>query len=206
MKIGSLKLIAKRSDEIVSAVEKLYQTRSFKDITFKEIADLTTFTRTSIYNYFQTKEEIFLALTQLEYERWIADLETVIRAHNTLSKDKVAHHLARSLEKRTQLLKLITMNLFDMEANSRLEVLTEFKIAYGNSIKTVKKLLTKFCPDMPPKQINDFLYALFPFIYGIYPYVFVTDKQKKAMQQAKTGFTYHSVYELAYPCIKKLLS
>ena len=206
MKIGSPKLIAKRSDEIVSAVEKLYQTRSFKDITFKEIADLTTFTRTSIYNYFQTKEEIFLALTQLEYERWIADLETVIRAHNTLSKDKVAHHLARSLEKRTQLLKLITMNLFDMEANSRLEVLTEFKIAYGNSIKTVKKLLTKFCPDMTPKQISDFLYALFPFIYGIYPYVFVTDKQKKAMQQAKTGFTYHSVYELAYPCIKKLLS
>ena len=57
---GSAQLVASRKDEIVKAVETLYQTMNFKDITLKEIADLTTFTRTSIYNYFQTKEEIFL--------------------------------------------------------------------------------------------------------------------------------------------------
>lgn len=31
---------------------------SFKDITLKDISRETTFSRTSIYNYFQTKEEI----------------------------------------------------------------------------------------------------------------------------------------------------
>ena len=46
------RLVASRKDEIVKAVEKLYQTMNFKDITLNEIADLTTFTRTSIYNYF----------------------------------------------------------------------------------------------------------------------------------------------------------
>ena len=59
---GSAELVASRKDEIVKAVEKLYQSVNFKDITLKEIAELTTFTRTSIYNYFQTKEEIFLTL------------------------------------------------------------------------------------------------------------------------------------------------
>ena len=60
MKINSEKLILDRKDEIVKALEILYHKKNFKEITLKEIADLTTFTRTSIYNYFQTKEEIFL--------------------------------------------------------------------------------------------------------------------------------------------------
>lgn len=203
---GSVQLVASRKDEIVKAVKTLYQTTNFKDITLKEIAELTTFTRTSIYNYFQTKEEIFLTLHKIEYERWIEDLKSVINSQNAMTKDEIAKNIAHTLEKREQLLKLMSMNHFEMEANSRLEILTEFKVAYGNSIKTVKNLIEKFCPDMKESDINDFIYALFPFIYGIYPYVAVDEKQKEAMKIADTGFIYHSVYELAYNAIRKLLS
>ena len=59
---GSPELTASRKEEIMNACETLYQTMSFKEITIKEIGAFTSFTRTSIYNYFQTKEEIFLAL------------------------------------------------------------------------------------------------------------------------------------------------
>ena len=202
---GSAQLVASRKDEIVKAVETLYQTMNFKDITLKDIADLTTFTRTSIYNYFQTKEEIFLTLHKIEYERWVEDLENIIDSYELMTKDEIAQNIAHTLEKREQLLKLMSMNYFEMEANSRLEILTEFKVTYGNSIKTIKNLIEKFCPDMKENEINDFIYALFPFIYGIYPYVAVNEKQKRAMKIANTGFIYHSVYELAYSAIRKLL-
>ena len=59
---GSPELTAARKEEIIAACEKLYQTMSFKEITIQEIAKFTSFTRPSIYNYFETKEEIFLAL------------------------------------------------------------------------------------------------------------------------------------------------
>ena len=65
---GSPELTNARREEIINACEKLYQTMSFKEITIKEIGSATSFTRTSIYNYFQTKEEIFLALLMREYE------------------------------------------------------------------------------------------------------------------------------------------
>ena len=136
---GSAELVASRKDEIVKAVERLYQTKSFKEITLKEIAELTTFTRTSIYNYFQTKEEIFLTLHKIEYEHWIEDLKNIIISNESMTKEEIAQNIAHTLEKREQLLKLMSMNHFEMEANSRLEILTEFKVAYGNSIKTVKK-------------------------------------------------------------------
>ncbi len=56
---GSLELTNARKEEIINACEELYKTMSFKEITIKEIGNITSFTRTSIYNYFQTKEEIF---------------------------------------------------------------------------------------------------------------------------------------------------
>ena len=194
-----------RKEEIIAACETLYQTMGFKEITIKEIADYTSFSRPSIYNYFEAKEEIFLALLQKEYERWIDDLNAVRDGHEALTRDELAGELARTLEAREQLLKLMSMNHYDMEANSRMERLTEFKRAYGLSLKAVERLVEKFCPDMAERERQAFLYAFFPFIYGIYPYAVVTDKQREAMDRAQVGYAYHSIYELAYACAKKLL-
>ena len=54
-----------RRNEIINACKKLYETMDFKDITIKEISTATSFSRPSIYNYFETKEEIFLAIFQI---------------------------------------------------------------------------------------------------------------------------------------------
>lgn len=75
---GSETLTNARRNEIIEACAKLYQTMSFKDITIKEIGGVISFTRTSIYNYFQTKEEIFLALLKQEYELWVAELQSIM--------------------------------------------------------------------------------------------------------------------------------
>ena len=82
---GSEELTNARKDEIINACASLYKTMGFKDITIRDIGAETSFTRTSIYNYFQTKEEIFLALLQREHEAWISDLEKITREHETMT-------------------------------------------------------------------------------------------------------------------------
>ena len=203
---GSPERTAARKDEIISACEKLYQTMSFKDITLKEIAKVTSFSRPTIYNYFETKEEIFLALYELEYQRWNEDLEKIISENEKLSRDEIAQEIAHSLEKRAQLLKLLSMNNFDMEENSRQELLASFKKAYGTSMDNVRRILDKFCPEMKEEEKQTFIYIFFPFMFGIYPYTAVTDKQKTAMSEADVNYTYQSIYEIVYNCLKKLLS
>lgn len=194
-----------RREEIISACAKLYKTMSFKDITIIEIGKETSFTRTSIYNYFNTKEEIFLALLQKEYELWIDELEKIISSNENLTLEQFADLLSKSLENRRQLLKLMSMNHFELEMNSRLENLIDFKKSYGNSIKAVKNCLDKFFPQKSELEKQNFLYAFFPFVYGIYPYAVVTEKQRAAMDAAGTNFIFHTIYELAYNCIIKLL-
>ena len=202
---GSPERTAARKEEIISACEKLYQTMSFKDITLKEIGNETSFSRPTIYNYFQTKEEIFLALYELEYDRWNEDLEKIVEGNDLLSREEVAEGIARSLEKRVQLLKLLSMNNYDMESNSRPECLVSFKVSYGKSIMNIRRILDKFCPDLSEEDKRSFIYIFFPFMFGIYPYTEVTERQRKAMDEASVGFTYHSVFDLTYKCITRLL-
>ena len=195
MKKGTPEQIAQKREEIINACEQLYSAMSFREITLKEIGSITSFSRPTIYNYFETKEEIFLALFKREYDRW----------NEQLTKAQLADRIAQSLADRPQLLKLLSMNNFDMEANSRQELLTSFKQSYGGSMRRMTMLLTKFCPDMSVTDIQNFMYTFFPFMFGIYPYTSVTENQKKAMKEAGINFAYQSVYELVCSCLNRLL-
>ena len=202
---GSAALTKARREEIVQACARLYETRSFREITLKEIGEQTTFTRTSIYNYFHTKEEIFLALLQREYEAWSGELDALCREHASMTAEQFADALSRSLERRHRLLKLLSMNHYDLEANSRMENLVAFKRAYGASMDALSRCLEKFFPRMTAADIQGFLYAFFPFLFGIYPYTVVTDKQRAAMDQAHVRFPQLTIYEITNSMVRKLL-
>ena len=202
---GSPELTSARKEEIISACRKLYETMSFKDITLKEIGRQTSFTRTSIYNYFETKEEIFLALFAQEYELFAEDLDRLLEQREMLVPDELSSELAHALERRPLMLKLLSMNLYDMEANSRMERLVEFKKAYGESSAAVDRCLKKFVPGLTEENRQTFLYAYLPFVYGLYPYTVVTEKQRLAMKEAGIPYVYMSTYEMAYTFIRTLL-
>ncbi|MBP5431891.1 TetR family transcriptional regulator [Ruminococcus sp.] len=199
---GSPELTASRKEEIVNSCEKLYQTMSFKEITIKDIGAVTSFTRTSIYNYFQTKEEIFLALMQREYELWAEEMNELAKENETMTTEEFSSALAHSLEKHEQLLKLLAMNHYDMEENSRPERLTEFKVAYGASLDAVRVCVRKFFPET---ECESFIFVFFPFLFGVYPYSVATQKQLDAMRDAKMKFRMHSIYEIIYSCVMQLL-
>ena len=205
MKKGTPALVAARREEIVNACETLYQTMSFREITLKEIGNAVPFSRPTIYNYFQTKEEIFLALYAREYDRWNEDLDLILRENETLSHDALAAAIAQSLAKRVQLLRLLSMNNYDMEANSREEQLTAFKASYGRSMANLRAILEKFCPEIGASERERILYVFYPFMFGIYPYTAVTEKQRNAMEAAGVDFAYPTVYELTCACLKRLL-
>lgn len=202
---GSDALIASRKEEIVSACAQLYENMGFKEITLVDIGKRTSFTRTSIYNYFQTKEEIFLALLQREYVAWISDLEAEMAKQRTLSADALAGMLADTLQRRRCMLKLMSMNLYDMEGNSRMENLVAFKRVYARSMMTVSRCLQSWMPAMKEEDIQDFLYAFFPFLFGVYPYTEVTEKQEAAMAAAQVSYGRYSIREIIYAFVIRLL-
>ncbi|EHJ52379.1 TetR family transcriptional regulator [Streptococcus macacae] len=193
-----------RREEVIDVCEKLYQEKNFTDITIKEIGSKTSFTRTSIYNYFLNKEEIFLALLKREYQKWQVDLQQMLD-QDQLTLESFADQLATSLAKRPALLKILSSNFTDLDIASRMENLIDFKESFGSSLQMVDKLLQKFFTEMTEADRQHFLFAFFPFIFGVYPYTVVTDKQKEAMAAAKVPYVYLSLHDIVENCILTLL-
>jgi len=202
---GSEELTNARKEEIVNACAVLYETMSFKDITLRDIGDKTSFTRTSIYNYFRTKEEIFLALLKREHDAWITDMREMIRQNTVMGAEAFAEALARILEKRSCMLKLMSMNIYDMEVNSRMENLVDFKKSYAEAFDTLEECLKKFFHSMTEEDRKGFLYAVFPFLFGIHPFTSHTEKQLEAMKKAGIEEGDCTIYELTKPFLLRLL-
>ena len=99
----------------------------------------------------------------------------------------------------------MSMNLYDMEGNSRLENLAVFKQSYAGTLRAVTCCLEKFFPGMTPGDIQNFIYAFFPFLFGIYPYTSHTEKQLEAMKLAHVNHIDYSVYEIVKTFIARLL-
>ena len=202
---GTPELIAGRREEIMNACEKLYETKRFMEITLKEIGNEVPFSRPTIYNYFQTKEEIFLALFEREYAAWTEDLNAAADETGALSRTALAERIADTLRGRKLLLKLLSVNLYDMEENSRMERLVSFKRTFGRAREALLRLILRACPDAREEELQSFLYAFLPFMHGIYPYAFATDKQKEAMDEAGIEHPEVTIRELVRSGLLRIL-
>ena len=202
---GTPELIGERREEILNVCERLYQTMHFKDVTIKEIGKETTFSRPTIYNYFESKEEIFLGLFEREYLSWTAELEEMCEEAAGLSREGLAEKIAGSLEKRGLLLKLLAVNLYDMEENSRMERLVSFKTAYGKSREALARLIHTAYPNLTEAEIWSFVFTFLPYLHGVYPYAFATEKQIEAMDRIPLAHPKTTIRELVKNALLRLL-
>ncbi len=196
--------IDRRREEIMDACERLYETMGFHSITIKNISTETSFSRPSIYNYFQTKEEIFLGLLTREYMKWNDALRSIIGRKADMDKDALARAIAKSMEERKTLLKISAMNLYEIEENSRDELLVDYKRTFKETVMLFDECLKKHAKVSAQKS-EQIRYAFFPYMYGIYPYSYPTDKQVSAMAEAQLSYLDVTIYEMTNQFLKLIL-
>ncbi|MFD0705390.1 TetR family transcriptional regulator [Alloscardovia venturai] len=196
-------------EEILAAAQSLYETHNYRDISLKDISEVTSFSRPTIYNYFHTKEEIFLGLITREYDSWAAEMYEWVSASSTsgkvITRENFAELVAGSLEKRELMLKLISSNLTDLEEGASQECIDEFKRSYGATLSAMNAVLKVVDSNVGKKKRENFIYAFFPFLYGIWPYVHATKKQQLGLEHALVKFELHSVHDLVRNLVDQLL-
>lgn len=197
--------INQRQKEIINACDELYGESNFNSVTIKDISELTSFTRSSIYNYYKTKEEIFLDLMQREYMDWYEEAKVKFDSSSSMTKDEFCHFLTKSLVKREKMLRLLSIHLTDIENNCRIEKLVDFKKNSSVVFDVLYQGIDKFFPDTPLKVKKTFRSEFFIYVFGIYPFTHLSKKQKTAMKEAHVVFNtinfrrlcFHGIYLLA---------
>ncbi len=195
----------KRKQEIIDACERIYREKGFTAVNIKEISTAISFTRPAIYSYFETKDEILLVLLNREYEKWIDSLEETEKQIEQGDREQTAALIAHTLGDRGILLRIQNMNLFEMELNCRVERLAEFKVLYRTVVETLTRIAGAYNPQSTVEEINRFCMNFNAFLFGVYPFVYHTEKQLEALELAKVPRIDTTIFDMAYHCLIKVL-
>ena len=179
--------IEQRISEIVDATARLYEEHRFEGITFAMIAKEANFTRSNLYRYFQTKEDIFLELMKHDIAVWRADILENFTDGN-LSLSEAAEIIVALILKHKRMVKLFTILFTLLEPNSSLEGLTAFKLKINQEIGMVAQYLSTVLPFPSVEAAAEFLTTLSSLVIGSYPMMDLTLKQIEAMQAIRNGY------------------
>ena len=173
--------IEQRINEIVNATARLYEEHRYEDITFAMIAKEADFTRSNLYRYFETKEDVFLELLKHDIANWRKDVLENFNAGDASLQGLVEDWINLVLIHK-RLVKLFTILFTLLEPNASLEALTAFKQKINEEIGIVAQFLSTVLPFPSVEVAAEFIFAQSSLAIGAYPMMGLTQKQKEAMQ------------------------
>ena len=187
-KVKKESLVANRQQEIIKACEELYETMEYEEISIKEIAKSTSICRSNIYNYYQTKDEIFLDILEKDYLSWMEDIKDRMTGEEEPGRESYCRNIAATAALHPRLLKLMSVHYITIEKNCSLEKLTAFKYAIHPFQETMEEILRIYFPKAPREKTQNFLFLLLSLIQGLYSMTSLCEKQVRAMQEVDPDY------------------
>ena len=159
--------ITARKENILSAAAELLLSEEYDNITLATISEKTNISRPSMYNYYKTKEEIFLDLMVREYFAWQSELESLFQ--RKVSRETFCKRLAGSLIKQHLLIRLFSVRQFQLEKKLGDDKMNSFYETVKPFFDTFTAMLNKQFPNSEKKKLDMFKIQFTLYCYSVYP-------------------------------------
>jgi AcrR family transcriptional regulator len=175
--------IANRQGEIITVCDSIYRKKGYEAVHFNAVSKMTSVSRSSIYNYYNTKEEIFLDLLMRDFGKWTEELKSFFDKNKKITKKEFCIFLSDSLLKHEKYFELLAVYMPPIEKNSRLEKLTAYRQHTRTFFNVFIEGLGKFFPKASDEKKRMFYTYFQTVVYGLYPLTHLSDKQLQAMKK-----------------------
>jgi len=138
-----------RKEAIYQAAFTLFKNNGYDKVSFNAIAVEAGFTKSNMYRYFSSKDEIFLNVFADLFELWAGDFTQQLRTleQEAAPKTFAAVWLSTMLSQ-PKLLDLMPILFTSLERNSSFEQLREFKRLSMNLLYRLTLDITRIYPDI----------------------------------------------------------
>ena len=133
-----------RMATIMAAADKLFAQEPYHQITMGAIARKLGWSRSNLYKYAATQEEIFLELHSTKNRAWLEDLAEAL-AGAPLPVDEFARIWAETAERHASFLHYQEILISIIESNVTIERLTDFKRAFAAMLPLATGVLSRQC-------------------------------------------------------------
>ena len=147
-----------RKDAIYNAAYKLFKEQGYDGVSLNGIASEAKFTKSNMYRYFSSKEEIFLNVFSHLFEHWVDDCTKRLKKlkRNTTSSS-FAKTWTKSLISHQEFLDLTPLLFISLEKNSSFDELIRFKRFSMNLLYTIALEISRIYPNVTNEQAFQFL-------------------------------------------------
>lgn len=180
-----------REKEILNAARKFLLEKSYESITLSEIASQLSFSRANIYQYFESKEEVYLSLLAEEvsiFGKTIYNQLTPIYPLNNPIQEFTTQW-STLLSKEKILLLLLSMTGTILERNSSHRILLQSKICMAEVMKNdLSPTILRFFPERDERTISKILRILIISANGLYSFCGLNNTQKEVLHSNNLEF------------------
>ena len=171
-----------RMEAIMAAADALFQEHPYHQITMGTIAEKLGWSRSNLYKYAATQEEIFLELHSQKNRAWLEDLAGSLAAA-PLPPTEFARIWAETTDRHGSFLRYQDIVISIIESNVTLERLTEFKRAFAQMLAPVIDVLARQC-GCSTSAAQDLYLRLLYQAPGLYNHHHCADLTREAMKAA----------------------
>lgn len=138
---------AEKAELILNVVYDLYLKSSFNDIKMIDIALKCGVSKGTLFNYYNTKEKLFLSLLRREYKKRFESLTDKLKVIKSMDhyefKKFILEEMNSILEKDSVLIRLTSILHIILEANIDYETALEFKSEFYSATKKIGMLISE---------------------------------------------------------------
>lgn len=176
--------IEDRRREILTAAERLFNEGCLEDVTFSRIAKDVSFTRQTIYTYYQTREEVLLDLLSAKLKEFYESIDQLFPPGKLFTRDEFCYRVAHHFIEHKATLRLFSLRHTVLEENVRYENLVAFNRIMLKIFPTVKNILRQQCPGTDDTTFDTFTFTMISYFASIYPILAPHPNQLKAIFEA----------------------
>jgi AcrR family transcriptional regulator len=151
------------------------------DLTLGQIAEATGLTRTTLYGYASTREELLLLLTDRELTAWFARLKTGLASRRTVRS--VTNLVVDELLAQPRLAPLLALCGVLIERNVSLDAAVIWKSRLQEQVTTAGGEIDRICGSSAGSGAR-FLLHVYASLTGLYSLAFPTEIALKAIEQS----------------------
>lgn len=147
-----------RREAICNAALRLFKEKGYEGVSFNGIAVEAGFTKSNMYRYFSSREEIFLSIFSGMMEEWAADYGHRLKAlEQGADVDVFVHAWFQSFFSRPRFLDLTPLLFLSLERNSSYEQLLVFKTMAKGLLYGVSLEVGRVYPELQGEKAFTFL-------------------------------------------------
>jgi len=170
-----------RINTILEAAAKVFKEVPYEKVTMMMIAKEAQFTRSNLYRYFKSRDEIFLAL-------FINDLtifknEVLKTFTKELKINEFANTWTKILVSHKRFLELSPLFATSLEKNSSKEIIKESKIIINKYVDELCLCIEKVLPNITIKDAYKFMVLHQSLVAGLYPMTILTPLIEEAIEE-----------------------